>query len=192
MGGSNMNRLWIGLVVLGAIPFAMAQTDGSAAGPPAWDVNVVKSPAVIEYRVVGETEAETTGNSGGIASLHGLCQEEYGSEARACTSVEVIRSPEIANLSLTVAWVQPVIVSQGVIFDPTRQRFSSWMTDATGVVSPSSLDDDWPHFAAATVSLSCNGWTSEDLRDGLVLRQGKVSWAQCVNEHPVLCCAPRP
>jgi hypothetical protein len=188
-----MNRTWIGLVSLLAVSFSMAQADDISLGPPTWDVNVVASPAVVEYRVVGATEARTNGDAGGVAGLHGMCQSEFGSEARACTSVEVVRSPEISGLPAnTLGWVLPVVASQGVIFDPIEQRFMSWMTDVTGVVNPNTPATGSAQDAIATMGLSCNGWNNDTIdRAGVAFKLGALFWAQCENELPVLCCAPR-
>ena len=177
-----------GQVFLGAIFASSAATLAAPPVPPSLDTN-----AVTEYRVVGESTATVDGGSG-QDGMSAACQSDYGPQSRMCTTLEVIRSPEITGLPAgsTGAWVQPIITSQGVVYDPTPiAAFTAWVHDAGGITT--RVRDAFPSNAIDRATISCSGWfLGNDSFNGAAYdrSEGRLTIRSCGQPQPVLCCAP--
>ena len=122
----------VGLLLGPAVVFSAGPPNGldvNILNTP--DVNVVGTPAV--YQFAGYSSATTKGSGVGIGGMHALCQE-YGADARMCTTKELLLSPNVpygCDSGCPVAWVQPTIVttSGSMHYDYSGTPFSvNWGT----------------------------------------------------------------
>lgn len=115
------------------------------------------------YRFVGFSTGTTNG-AVGFVGLYALCQDDFGSEARACNSEEYIRSPH-AGAPTTGAWLLPSV--------------------AGGSNAAGGID-----FSGQAVA-NCRGWTEVSGNLGLSVReQGGIDVSGCSSSLAVTCCAP--
>ena len=120
--------------------------------------------------LVGFTTATTTPNVG-LFALTQLCQAEY-LDSRMCTTEEVMKTVNIPVLpDDTVAWIQPIIVSQ----------YNEVVRDISGI-----------GLRTGSSYLSCAGWSVSYLGDYSlnISNLGIIGYSSCANTHPVACCAP--
>lgn len=152
------------------IKLAGGDRPAGACGQKQQEVSIVldgKQPddgmANAPYRFVGFSTATTNG-AVGFVGLHALCQADFGSQARACTSEEYIRSPH-AEAPATGAWLLPSV--------------------AGGSNTTGGID-----FSGQTVA-NCRGWTEVSGNLGLSVReQGGIDVSGCSSSLAVTCCAP--
>ena len=124
------------------------------------------------FRFIGYTDDATNtlpdaiDGGQGLLAMHALCQDDFGPEARTCTSREFWLSPnaEAHQDDLIYTWLHPDRVTNNL--------------DFSGVVTASD-------------SSSCSAWTRpEDNIRALSVNQGKSRLAACDILRPVTCCAP--
>jgi hypothetical protein len=165
-------------------------------------VNDVDAPVPVqnEVIVVKVTTAETTGRVvgfdgavGGVGALNEMCTTEFGPSYRLCRSEEVVRAPELLTAISTTstspqAWVGPVVTSS-VVTVGTDGFTTACKMDITGTHSCKTAGFGTNN-SMNLATLSCDGWTSEDL-NGLALVQGIITVGLCNAERHVACCGPR-
>ncbi len=118
-----------------------------------------------EYRFIGFTDPGTIDGGQGMLDMHALCQDDFGPDARMCTSEEFWLSPN-AEAPTADAWLHLTYVGGGADF--------------------SGID-------AAASTLSCSAWTiaSSGNRGLVVTTAGKSApILGCNTPRPVTCCAP--
>ena len=117
------------------------------------------------YRFVGFSSGATNGGAG-YAGMYALCQADFGSNARTCTTQEYILSPN-AGAPERFAWISGVIVA---------------VTDQGRPIDVSGVRANF---------LACEGWTNSVNLTGMgVNAQGGLLILQCQSSYPVTCCAP--
>jgi len=177
-----MKKIAVLMVLLVIVVFAMP----AYADPKPKDVNVVNTPLPVtsgEYRFVGYSTDTTDGRpGGGIAGMHAICQESYGSTARMCTTKDYMLSPTATpptSFALR-AWIQPLI--QGIVIEGDVLLTLDW--------SGAYKYNSWPR-TDAPASANCMGWAwDSEERTGMVLtNEGVPSWfGLCSDELRVTCC----
>ena len=110
------------------------------------------------------------GGNRGVLDWTADCQSEYGSDARMCNSVEVMRSTSLPGGTPVDGWVRPVLRGDGAS-----------VYDASGVT-------------AGTEGLSCNGWTTGNpvFRGLSVDKKGWFRQITCDQILGAACCVPIP
>jgi hypothetical protein len=98
----------------------------------------------------------------GMLQMHGVCQLEFGSSARLCTSKEFWLSPNATAPATVSAWLHPI-------------PFSSGGSDFSGGTPE-----------------SCNGWRdgTSNLNGLVVNTAGKPDISRCDLQSCVACCVP--
>lgn len=125
----------------------------------------------VEY--LGDSTSTVIGNVG-VLRFSDLCAAAFpGTNARVCTSEEIIRNAgpgPNADTDQSNQWVHPTLVG----------------TFATGSVAV-----DFSGVSATPANLSCNGWTSNaSTVTGLVLTTlGQFALRTCNGARQVTCCA---
>lgn len=187
-----MSRLFVALVFCLVLSTAMGQAGGPAT-TPAVDTN-----AVTDYRIVGLSDGETSGDTGGIGGLDAMCVPTFGASARACTTLELGNTPEppFGPQPPEAVWIRPFHATQSVLVDPLDGSMTSRSIDgATGVVLVSITFGDHvsPGFAISQADATCTSWTSDasDRRGTVWRKSGSIIAIPCSNALKVLCCAPR-
>ena len=153
-----MKRLTLALT----ITIALA---GTAYAKPPW----LDSIGTQTYGFAGYTSTEV--NPAGLSNLHKACQNDFGPEARMCTSMELMLSPNLEGPGNGIrAWVLPLITGGHGRFDST--------IDISGV--------------STTVGLTCRGWNPTGNSIGLVISDdGRFGGQNCNTASPVACCVPQ-
>jgi hypothetical protein len=130
---------------------------------------VAGSASAQEFIYVGNSTATEKGGVG-VATLSDLCADDFGADARMCTSEEVLLNNTAlpADPNADPQWVLPVFLSGAYkIFD------------VTGV-------EGQPN------SLSCSGWRSNSTTGMVVSNSGQFDKKGCGTARQVACCAPAP
>ena len=88
-----------------------ANITNDSSNPVPVTISNGESSGPVEYRLVGYSTATREGDVW-LSEMHEACQDDFGQEARMCTSSEVRQSPELTGLaqSRIAGWVQPIIV----------------------------------------------------------------------------------
>lgn len=187
-----MTRLLVALVSCLVFSGAMGQAGGSPTTP------VVRTNAVTDYRIVGLSGGETSGDAGGIGGLDAMCASTFGMSARACTTLELGNTPEppFGPQPPETVWIRPFHATESVLVDPYDGNTTSRSIDgATGIVLVSVTFDGnvSPGIAISQANPTCTSWTSDTPdRRGTVWREsGSIIALPCSSELRVLCCAPR-
>jgi hypothetical protein len=111
----------------------------------------------------------------GVFTYTLACQSDFGSTARMCDSLEVIRTTNVPSGLGGVAWVRPHFVS---ITESSGYRYA---LDVSGMTDGGTR-------------LTCNGWAYSTGSVGLVVGGlgGFFSNQACQDLNPVACCVPIP
>ncbi|MEN8132905.1 MAG: hypothetical protein ABFS45_22550 [Pseudomonadota bacterium] len=151
-------------------------------------VEVVNASA--EYQFAGYTEQETEGNTAGYSGMNAICQQEFGENARMCTTKEWFNThgtsvpPQDED-----AWVQPVLVSSFYNHAFDLINWTDWTGAGTRII-PAAVPQNFA---------SCNQWTNNRAEDGLlgfvVSRVSDPSdepleQVDCSVPNRVTCCTP--
>ncbi len=131
------------------------------------------------HEFVGFSTNAVQGGAAGIFGMNAECAADYGSDARMCNSVEVMRTatPPVTSFP---GWVRPV-------FSPTSPTSTfDRVLDASGRQSSGTG-------AGNDGRLSCNGWSGGAGFQGLTVTTfGQFLEEDCGLSRPVACCAPIP
>ncbi len=147
------------IAILACAAFLAVATTGALAAPPAKG-----SVSVFVGFTDDATNAlpDTIDGLQGMLAMHALCQDDFGPNARMCTSEEFWLSPN-AEAPLADAW-----------FHSASQY----------------LNIDFTGFGNANAN--CGGWIGPFNGLGYVVTtDGKVGRPQCGTLRPVTCCARR-
>lgn len=144
-----------------------------------------------KYGLIGLTQSRTTGGAGGVGRLHDMCQQEFGSEARACTTPEAVKSPNLLSVTDQFrAWVQPVIASLstgcGAVGGAVQCVYVK-----TDVMGPTVVLEQQPlaGLVPTRLTLSCVEWLSDSNdHSGTAVEDGLLRVLSCSANIPVLCC----
>lgn len=171
-----MKSLIILFALLIASP-AIADDDDDG-GAPAPVVNVTVNVSGGDSEFVGFTLGTITGGEG-IVAMNAVCQLEFGTDARLCTSEEYFTSASAAE-PLARAWLHPTVVGNTATGLSNRQ-----LLDFSGLGASRFGSSNFP-------SLSCNGWqsTSNSALTLEALQGGKPLLGSCADSNAVTCCAP--
>ena len=157
------------------------------------DVNVVDGTST---NVLGFSTQVTEGRAGGVAGLHRICQTDFSNpDARVCTSGEVMRSPRITSLSPGAGWVQPELVTTGVVTTPQfgDAAVTAWRTDISGVTHSRTFNNTTTALNSST--LNCSSWnddTDTTIRGLIYTTSEGFKADQCYHDNKVICCGPVP
>jgi hypothetical protein len=135
--------------------------------------------AQAEHELVGFTSATMTGDTG-VLGFTLACQAEFGSTARMCDSLEVMRTTNVPSGLSGTAWVRPV-------FQPMGFGMSS---TSSGTVTRSMSMDASGIRATILGDLTCYGWAIAG-DDGLTVdANGGFGRTGCPTLQSVACCTP--
>jgi hypothetical protein len=148
--------------------------EGSQGPPgPQGDPGISGAGGKLPYVFVGYTSSKVNGGAG-IIGMTTLCQNEFGTDSRWCTSKEFMNSVDFSNFTpptdVSLAWIRPVFVGYS----------ENIALDASGV-------------SGTGRTLTCNGWrnvSSPSAGLGVLPETGGFMIDNCFNEYPVTCCAP--
>ncbi len=149
------------------------------------------------YRIIGFSVATTTGTEQeSLGGMHEICRAEFGGLARMCTTLEAAKSPNLADLPELSGWMQPLITSTAVMFDPIQSEFGTpyraVQTDVTNIIQVGLADTF--RKAVFHAELSCNRWSPQALTTrpifGAAVVNRKFAAAACSFKRSVLCCTP--
>lgn len=161
------------------------------ADPPGQDR---KDTQIVEYRLVGVTSVLTDGSIEtttddnvfirGRHAANVLCRSDYGPQARAGTTEDLVRTPGPDALFEESSWIQPINVI-------VLEAFGGYIgRDANS--NPSGLILDNNQFDAYN-NTSCSLWNSSNPdHRGYMLRSNKVSllYSDCDSIMKISCAAP--
>jgi hypothetical protein len=171
---ATLATLLVGLASVFLAPAAKADCphNGTDFDHPHCDGGEPPAPSN-EFRFIGFTNdatnalADTIDGGQGMLAMHALCQDDFGPDARLCTSEEF--------------WLSP---------NAEAPTVNSWLHS----VGPGGTSD---FMASSITRKSCQGWaTSSDQGTGMVVKpDGKPEFssllhAGCDVARPVTCCAP--
>ena len=179
--------LGIAIAAVAASGFAGIWPAKTAVAVAPTPVTVTNAPIVlpINYRFKGFAKTAYTGGAGLITMNEG-CAKEFGTNARVCTSQEVLESSTLPTPSpFEIAWVQPKIV--GTYFNAGQGR--SHLVDASGA----DFGSDMPG------AMSCGNFNYSDSSHyglQLVLTTNGASYGvafhsvECDSLGLAACCTP--
>lgn len=123
------------------------------------------------YRFVGFSTGQING-TGGYNSRYALCQMDYGSYARMCTSKEYILSSKVSSAPSYRAWLNPEIVAAA--------------PNAEGL----TISVDYSGQIAIPSAHSCEQWYRNDAGiSGLTITEnGAIRLSPCNEARAVACC----
>jgi hypothetical protein len=140
-----------------------------------------------EYQFAGYTEATTSGNAGGVFGMHALCQQEFGPEARMCTTKEWWESSNNGPPPMEPpksAWVHSTVITSNIT--STGALVLMDITNTGIYVSDPLFPQE---------RLTCDHWTSEgNNRQGTILKLlddvQQIFQQDCITMNRVTCCTP--
>ena len=141
------------------------------------------------YRFIGFSTNSTTGSSG-LGLKNRFCHATFGSDARICTTDEILRTPDPFRLipggalTIAVGWVQPSVHS--IVLLPNGQYLVSERSRTVEVATPDISCEAW-----SCNSQECNGWIFFERNiPPLPVIRSSFGTARCSANSRTSCCVP--
>jgi hypothetical protein len=149
------------------------------------DIRLSLSPL---YEFAGYTEQETDGAAGGYTGMNTSCQEEFGKNARMCTTKEWFNThgTQPAPSDQGSAWLQPVLVTTTYL--PVTDDIL-W-TDWSGLGIQAASNVRYQELAM------CGQWSASGSQRGYIVvdvasvSPDIITTGSCSSARQVTCCTP--